>query len=186
MKKVLVVSTILLFVSCKSKTDWREKYREEKAKNSVSNTKSASKSSTAIHSLEDIASYMDVSVKTLKNKDLYHMILDWYGTPYSFGKQSKSGIDCSGFTQLVYREIYNKELPRRSKDMADLIKRKYTKDLNEGDLVFFSFGGSEINHVGIYLHNNKFVHASTSKGIIISDLTDPWYGNYLVKCGPLQ
>src|SRR5690554_7699464 len=88
---------------------------------------------------------------------------------------------------ILYREIYNVQLPRSSKDIAVNIKRKYTKNLKEGDLVFFSFGKSkEINHVGIYLHNNKFVHASTSRGVIISDLTEPWYGNYLVKCGTYQ
>ena len=190
MKKiVLILFAATLLYSCKSKTDWREKYREEKNKEVKTFNKNVDKTSTyaKLNSLDEIATLLDVSPKALKNKKLYDLILDWYATPYSLGNQSKKGIDCSGFTQVVYKEIYNKDLPRRSKDMGELIKRKYTKDLEEGDLVFFSFGGSEeINHVGIYLHNNKFVHASTKRGVIISDLTEPWYGDYLVKCGPLQ
>lgn len=186
MKKIVLIllATTLLY-SCKSKTDWREKYKEDKNKEVKRPDKKAT--NVNINTLDQIATLLEVSPKTLKNEKLYELIIDWYGTPYSLGNQSKKGIDCSGFTQMVYKEIYDKELPRRSKDMGELIKRKYAKDLDEGDLVFFSFGGSnEINHVGIYLHNNKFVHASTKRGVIISDLTEPWYGDFLVKCGPIK
>lgn len=67
--------------------------------------------------------------------------------------------------------------------MAENIKRKYENQLKEGDLVFFSFGGRQIDHVGVYLHNNKFVHVSTSRGVIISDLKDPWYYRHFTRCG---
>jgi cell wall-associated NlpC family hydrolase len=70
--------------------------------------------------------------------------------------------------------------------MAKAVEPVRTSNLHEGDLVFFAFNGSKvINHVGIYLHNNKFFHASTTRGAIISDLKDPWYSNYLVKAGSL-
>ena len=189
MKKFLLLTiTITMFYSCKSKKDWRDKYKEEnKSEIKLLDKKSSINKNTSFNSINDIAEFLDISPKKLKNKKLYELIIDWYGTPYSFGNKTKNGIDCSGFTQIIYKEIYTVDLPRRSKDMGELVKRKYTKDLEEGDLVFFSFGDSnEINHVGVYLHNNKFVHASTKKGVIISDLTEPWYGNYLVKCGPLQ
>src|SRR5690606_2565660 len=134
--------------------------------------------------LAEISEILDVSESTLKNKNLYNFIIDWYGTPYKYGGMNEDGIDCSGFTNVLYKEIYKIQIPRVSKDIAENVKRKYTEDLKEGDLVFFSFGKTGIvNHVGIYLHNNKFVHASTSKGVIISNLTEPYYGDYLVKCG---
>ncbi len=95
----------------------------------------------------------------------------------------KRGVDCSGFVTLMYDRIYGKELPRTSRDMADNVKRKYEKQLKEGDLVFFSFGGRNIDHVGIYLHNGKFVHVSTRKGVIISNLNDSWYYKYFKRSG---
>ena len=70
--------------------------------------------------------------------------------------------------------------------MAEDVKRKFEKDLKEGDLVFFDFDGQKFNHVGIYLQNNKFVHASTSKGVIVSDLKDPWYYKYFSRAGSVK
>ena len=177
-KFAFILGGILALASCKSQNDWRAKYREEKAKGTAKNTISRPKNTA------DYSKILDISESNLTNKKLYDFITEWYGTPYKFGGTTKKGIDCSAFTVELYKEIYDIELPRISKDIATRIKRKYTNELQEGDLVFFSFGKSkEINHVGIYLHNNKFVHASTSKGVIISDLTEPWYGNYLVRCG---
>ncbi|WCM42633.1 NlpC/P60 family protein [Flavobacterium sp. CBA20B-1] len=184
-KYILICFLTMAAFSCKSKTDWRDKYNQEKnnKKEVVKTNKTVSKPA----SLEEISTLLDVSTSSLKNKSLYQFIIDWYGTPYQFGGISKRGVDCSGFTNLLYKEVYNLQLPRVSKDIAANVKRKYTKDLKEGDLVFFSFGNTGVvNHVGIYLQNNMFVHASTSKGVIISNLTAPYYGNFLIKCGSYQ
>lgn len=183
--KFLIVCSILFLVGCKAKTDWRDNYNKKKT---VKTTNASKKNAIEKpHSLSEISKLLDVSENNLKNKNLYRFIIDWYGTPYQFGGTSFKGVDCSGFTNILYKEIYNIQLPRISKDIAQNVKRKYTDDLKEGDLVFFSFGNTGVvNHVGVYLHNNKFVHASTSKGVIISNLTEPYYGNYLVKCGSYQ
>lgn len=98
----------------------------------------------------------------------------------------KKGVDCSGFTFLLEKEVFGKDLPRTARTMADKVKRKYERDLEEGDLVFFDFDGQKFSHVGVYLHNNKFVHASTSKGVIISDLKDPWYYKYFSRAGSVK
>jgi len=183
-KLVLLCLAISLLTSCKSKTDWRDKYKKEHTK--TRDKKPGTKMEKPAD-LNDFSRILDVDASRLKNKDLYSFILEWYGTPYQFGGQTMKGIDCSGFANVLYKDVYKIQLPRTSRDIAENIKRKYTADLNEGDLVFFSFGKSgEVNHVGIYLHNNRFVHASTTKGVIISDLTEPWYGNYLVKCGSFK
>lgn len=177
-KFAFILGGILALASCKSQNDWRTKYKDDKAKSTVKTTVAIPKNTS------DYSKILDVNESDLDNKKLYNFITKWYATPYKFGGTTQKGIDCSAFTVTLYKEIYDIELPRVSKDIATHIKRKYTNKLQEGDLVFFAFGNSkEINHVGIYLHNNKFVHASTSKGVIISDLTEPWYGNYLVKCG---
>ncbi|WP_240903216.1 C40 family peptidase [Sphingobacterium sp. SGG-5] len=117
------------------------------------------------------------------NKDLYAFIDSWMGSPHRLGGMSRAGIDCSGFVNLAFREIYHKNLPRTSRDMAEVVKRKYDNQLREGDLVFFSFGGKGVDHVGIYLHNDRFVHVSTKQGVVISNLKDAWYYKYLSRCG---
>jgi lipoprotein Spr len=120
------------------------------------------------------------------NASLYEFIDEWIGSPHRLGGQSKSGIDCSGFVGIVYQHVYLKNLPRSSRDMGEVIKRKYDDQLKEGDLVFFSFSGKIIDHVGIYLHNDKFVHVSTKQGVVISNLKDPWYYKYFTRCGTPQ
>lgn len=184
-KYVLVLSILFLAVSCKSKTDWRDNYKKSKVEKSTTTSKKKVVNTPA--NLTEISKLLNVNESQLKNKSLYHFIVDWYGTPYKFGGNNQNGIDCSGFTNILFNEIYNIQLPRISRDIAEKVKRKYTKDLKEGDLVFFSFGNSGVvNHVGVYLHNNHFVHASTSRGVIISNLSEPYYGDFLVKCGSYQ
>lgn len=181
-KQIGMLLLILFMVGCKAKTDWRDNYKKDKSSKSTNTTKKTTIKKP--NDLAEISEILDVSESTLKNKNLYNFIIDWYGTPYKYGGMNEDGIDCSGFTNILYKEIYKIQIPRVSKDIAENVKRKYTEDLKEGDLVFFSFGKTGIvNHVGIYLHNNKFVHASTSKGVIISNLTEPYFGDYLVKCG---
>lgn len=131
---------------------------------------------------EYYAEALGVNAKDL-NVDLYKAIDEWMDVPHRLGGMNKSGVDCSGFVSIIYTDVYAKDLPRTSKDMADNIKRKYDNKLKEGDLVFFSFGGKEIDHVGIYLHNDKFVHVSTKKGVMISNLKDTWFYKYLKRCG---
>ena len=183
-KSVIICLLLLSVIGCKSKTDWRDNYNKNKNKKEIKKTTNHSKTIAKPYDLSEISRILDVSESSLKNKNLYNFIIDWYGTPYKYGGNNQNGIDCSAFTNILYKEIYQLYIPRISKDIAENVKRKYTKDLKEGDLVFFSFGNTGIvNHVGIYLQNNMFVHASTSKGVIISNLTEPYYGDYLVKCG---
>ncbi|WP_026898101.1 C40 family peptidase [Daejeonella oryzae] len=133
--------------------------------------------------IQRYALVLNVDEKDIKNEKLYKFIDNWMGVPHQLAGSSKQGIDCSGFTGLLSKEIFNFSLPRTARDMADQVKRKYQKDLKEGDLVFFDFEGQKFSHVGVYLRNNKFVHVSTSKGVIISDLKDPWYYKYFSRAG---
>ncbi len=119
----------------------------------------------------------------LKSKPLYRFITSWAGVPYRLGGMDKSGIDCSGFALLLQRDIYGVTLPRRSRDQANVVKKKNWENLKEGDLLFFSFGGSEVDHVGVYLNSGFFVHASTTRGVIVDDLTLPVFQKALVKSG---
>ena len=126
------------------------------------------------------------AMANLKSKPLYRFITDWTGVKYRFGGLDKNGIDCSGFAFLLEKEIYGVTLPRISRDQANAIRRKDIDNLKEGDLVFFSFGGNDVDHVGIYLNNGFFVHASTTRGVIVDDLTLPAYQKVLVKSGSVN
>ncbi len=144
-------------------------------------------SSASSNSGNILATYAQIlGVEKLNDRKLYTFIDDWMGSPHRMGGGTKNGVDCSGFIDLLFEDVYQKELPRTSYEMAEAVKRKYEKQLKEGDLVFFSFGKKAVDHVGIYLANNKFAHVSTSKGVIISDLHDPWYYKYFVRCGSIR
>lgn len=111
---------------------------------------------------------------------LYNEGTKWLGIPYRSGGLTRRGVDCSGFVMNVFREVYGKALSRTA---ADMLKRNCKKvsraKLQEGDLVFFrtsrGMRNKAPNHVGIYLKNGKFIHASASKGVIVSSLSEPYY-----------
>ena len=101
----------------------------------------------------------------------------WKGTPHRLGGLDKSGIDCSGLVYRVYQELGTK-VPRTT---ATQIEQSYAiqqSALQPGDLVFFKFIGKKYRHVGIYLGNGDFMHASTSKGVIISNLSGYWQQHF--------
>lgn len=129
---------------------------------------------------------LNVNEKEISNEKLYRFIDDWMGVPHRDGGMNKNGIDCSGFTVILEKEVYNRALPRIASEMAGSVKRKYEAQLQEGDLVFFDFNGRQFSHVGVYLANNKFVHASSARGVIISDLKDPWYYKYFSRAGSVS
>lgn len=117
---------------------------------------------------------LDATVETLTNVNLLKLIDDWYGVSYCTGGNSKECIDCSSFSHILLQDVYNMNIPRSSREQYSASQHINLEDLNEGDLVFFSNGG-DISHVGVYLLNNKFVHASTSSGVMISDLNDSYW-----------
>jgi len=135
---------------------------------------------------ERYAALLDVSEREIKNEKLYRFIDDWMGVPYRNGGVDKKGVDCSGFVQVLEKEIFDRTVPRIAKSMAESVKRKYEEELEEGDLVFFDFSGQKFSHVGVYLKNNRFVHASSSKGVIISNLKDAWYYKYFSRGGSVK
>lgn len=124
---------------------------------------------------------LDVEVETIKNVGLLRIIDDWYGVKYLFGGSTKRGIDCSALMQVFFTALYGIALPRTAKMQYDFSRRISRTELKEGDLLFFNTRGG-VSHVGMYITNNKFVHAST-KGVAISDMFDPYYTNRLIGVG---
>ena len=96
------------------------------------------------------------------------------GTKYKYGGTTTSGFDCSGFTRYVFLKL-GLELPRSSKEQFHVGVKVSKEELRPGDLVFFNTSGKGVSHVGIYVGNGKFAHASTSKGVVYTSMNDKYY-----------
>ncbi|GAB5565587.1 MAG: hypothetical protein Wins2KO_26500 [Winogradskyella sp.] len=163
MKKILTLLLFLLLVSsCKSKKRYTSSKRQTKTVN-VTTAKKPTEEAKAI-------------VKTAKK---------FSGTRYKFGGTTKRGMDCSGLVYTTFKE-HNINLPRTTRDLKNEGDWIDIKDINVGDLVFFATkkNSRNINHVGIVTHvrtgHVEFIHASSSKGVMISSLAERyWYFAYV-------
>lgn len=120
------------------------------------------------------AAKLGLEVESITNLKLFELIDEWWGTQYRMGGTTKDGVDCSAFVLTMMSAVYGINLPRTSREQYDAAVKINDEELKEGDLVFFNTRGG-ISHVGIYLANNKFVHASTSGGVMISDLNETYW-----------
>lgn len=137
--------------------------------------------------LEYFSQIMDIALSASSNLKLYQFIYDWIGTPYRLGGTSKKGIDCSKFANELYNKVFNTILGNNSQNIFNTVSPINAKsDLKEGDLIFFKINNSRtITHIGVYIGNNKFAHASSSRGVMISDLDDNYWKKYYFKGGRL-
>ena len=129
-----------------------------------------------------LSQIMGVAMSATSNMKLFHFVYDWIGTPYRFGGDSRRGIDCSAFTKELYSNVFNMDIQRNSRDIFSMVSPVKRDELKEGDLVFFKIHSRRISHVGIYLGNNKFAHAS-SRGVAINSLDDAYYNRYFYRGG---
>lgn len=113
------------------------------------------------------------SVKTTESQ-LVDIADNYIGVPYRWGGTTTSGFDCSGYVQYVFKKA-GVNLPRTTSQQFTSGSAVSKSNLQVGDIVFFNTTGRGVSHDGIYIGNNKFIHASTSRGVMISDLDDPYY-----------
>jgi lipoprotein Spr len=128
---------------------------------------------------------LNTDVEQIQNTSLFSIIDSWYGTPYRYGGSTKNGIDCSAFVQALYSGVHTIELPRTANSQYKIARPVSRTEIREGDLVFFNTTGG-ISHVGYYLQNNKFVHAASSGGVMISDLYDEYWVKRFVAVGRIE
>lgn len=109
----------------------------------------------------------------------------WIGVPYRYGGDSRSGVDCSGLVCMAFQKGAGIKLPRSSREQHSFCKEVSRKKIKPGDLLFFTNnkGGGRINHVGIYVGNNKMIHSSSSRGVIISSLDEDYWATHFHSCG---
>ena len=129
-----------------------------------------------------LSQIMGVAVNATSNVKLFQFVYDWIGTPYRFGGSSRKGIDCSAFTKELYEKVFNLDIKRNSRDIFSMVTPVTKDDLKQGDLVFFKIHSRSISHVGIYLGDGRFAHAS-SRGVAVSSINDAYYSRYFYRGG---
>lgn len=173
--------TALVLASCHSSK------KQPSTDNSTTETIQPSRPSTGY---DKLSQKLGITIGKNDRKDipLYEESAKWLGTPYKYAGNTRSGCDCSGLVGQIYLAVYEKQLQRNSaqimyKNCDEISQSK----LKPGDLVFFSTGGgSKINHVGIFLKEDKFIHASSSKGVIVSNLQERYYQRTFVCAGRVK
>ena len=120
------------------------------------------------------------------NMALYEAVNSWLGVPYKYGGSDRNGIDCSAFVGTIYKEVYGVTLNRTANDMLRDVKLIAKSQLKEGDLVFFTNSKGKVSHVGIYLKEGLFAHASTSNGVSVSRLDNKYWEKHFYKGGRVK
>lgn len=121
-------------------------------------------------------------VESLTNVQLFSFIDEWWATKYRYGGTTKKGIDCSAFTGLLMSSVFAFKLPRTAREQYSIAKKIKKHDLMQGDLVFFNTTGG-VSHVGYYLGDGFFVHASSSKGVTINNLDQSYFSKKFIGGG---
>lgn len=169
---------------------------ENRNKPNTAVTVSKNEEISAIESFSSLqfkyALLLDIDVESITNTTLFAEIEKWWGTRYKYGGATQKGIDCSAYTGTIIHNVYGLVIPRTSRDQyADCIKLE-KEEIRQGDLVFFKTGRRGVSHVGLYLGNGYFTHASTSIGVTISNLSETYWskkcigGGRINSCPPEQ
>lgn len=166
----------------KYKNRWEQKHQtKNKEDDPYDKTEDKPKESKGFYS--KYGEKWGVEFKGNENPELIKEVDDWIGTPYKYGGTSKAGTDCSGFVITVYKKVYGVDLNRSARDLVQNTRLINENELRFSDLVFFKIEKNTVSHVGIYLGSNKFVHASSKRGVVVSDLTATYYQKYFYKGG---
>jgi cell wall-associated NlpC family hydrolase len=132
------------------------------------------------------ARLLGVPRDSIKNMQLYSLLEEYSRAPYKFDGNDEYGVDCSGFSRVIEKHVYGVVIPRSTGEQALAVKSKNISDLREGDLIFLKLNGNAINHVGVYLQNGYFIHATSNLGIVLDNLNDPDTQARFMACGSVR
>ena len=144
------------------------------------------KKEVAATNITKYATLIGVPESELKNKKLINFLDAWYGVPYKYGGAEKTGIDCSHLVCKVFQDVYEKKIAGTAGDIEKMCEHVKESKLKEGDLVFFKIESKSISHLGVYIANNHFMHASSKKGVMISDLNEAYFKKYYYTAGRIN
>jgi cell wall-associated NlpC family hydrolase len=163
---LLVLSILLLSASCRMSKNVSPKKKEGKA--------------------ESAARILGVADPNEADVLLYDELANWIGVPYKFGGNDNSGVDCSGFVVAVYKKVYSISLERQSERIYNQCQKRSKQEVKPGDLVFFKINSEKVSHVGIIVQESLFIHASSSKGVTLSNLNEAYYTKHYFSCGAIR
>ncbi|MCK3657469.1 endopeptidase [Pasteurellaceae bacterium Pebbles2] len=169
LKKILVIAGVLLLAACSNAPRQQADTLSEKDDAQLTSFIGGLKTNKPNAQISDLP---HSSAQYKKLTDVYNL---WAGTRYRLGGTTRRGIDCSAFMQETFSSAFGIDLPRSTSEQRSVGKRINKQDLQKGDLVFFRGN----RHVGVYIGNGQFMHASTSQGVTISSLSENyWARNY--------
>ncbi|MFK2822873.1 NlpC/P60 family protein [Arcobacter sp. YIC-80] len=179
-KKIIFFTFIILFLNACNSTKTLI-YKETPKKNIISQIEVPVKPNTINKNIvknQIPNKKTEIEKKVLSNDEIIKKALmqfynEWKGVRYKFGGNSKKGIDCSAFTQRIFKEKFNIKIPRSTRTQVKVGEKIKKSQLKLGDLVFFKTGRID-RHVGVYMGNGKFMHASI-KGVKFTKLNKNFY-----------
>lgn len=125
---------------------------------------------------------IDITLES--NIEFYNTLYPLIGIPHR-SRAGRDGLDCSGLVKKVFNSVFGTQLKGGSRDIFRQVNVITTEELRETDLLFFKINSSQINHMGIYLNNDKFVHSSAGSGVVIEDFSKNYYQQHFYKAGRL-
>ncbi len=131
------------------------------------------------------AQLLNIEVELITNITLFNEMVKWWGTPYRYGGATANGIDCSAYTSALISQAYGLIIARTSRDQYKDCVKLAKEDILQGDLVFFKTRRG-VSHVGLYLGNGYFTHASTSIGVTISNFSESYWSSKYVGSGRIN
>jgi cell wall-associated NlpC family hydrolase len=195
MKNKIIFSLITLFFLISSCSSLREHIREQqRASHNEKNFEIESDTETNNNNTgnksfyEDYSQKLGIQLEGDEDPELIKEAYEWIGTPYLWGGITKGkGVDCSGMVMQIYLTVYNIKLERNALHMMNDVNIINKKDLKTGDLIFFkTMGDNKVSHVALYINDNKFVHASSSRGVMVNDLDESYYAKHYYTCGRVK
>ncbi|HPU46927.1 MAG TPA: C40 family peptidase [Bacteroidales bacterium] len=200
-QRLLIVFAFFSFISCSGLVDYIHERQiatnnpstnsPDTRSNTNNKTKNISKKTvvTKEESISTISKYevkWGVDLPDDADTNLIKEIDSWLGVPYKYGGKDKSGTDCSGMVFSIYNNVYGFSLNRSSYDIIQNVIKVPIEEAKFGDLVFFKIYKNRVSHVGIYLGDKKFIHASTQLGVRIDSLEMPYYRDRFYMAGRIK
>lgn len=200
-QRLLIVFAFFSFISCSGLVDYIHERQiatnnpstnsPDTRSNTNNKTKNISKKTVATkeESISTISKYevkWGVDLPDDADTNLIKEIDSWLGVPYKYGGKDKSGTDCSGMVFSIYNNVYGFSLNRSSYDIIQNVIKVPIEEAKFGDIVFFKIYKNRVSHVGIYLGDKKFIHASTQLGVRIDSLEMPYYRDRFYMAGRIK
>lgn len=174
--KIFIILLLLLFLGCQPAIKFSSRSNYVKTNRDTTQT-----SKNAEPEKKPNINKIKPELKDPIRKKIIDEAFSWIGTSYCYGGTTKNCVDCSGFTQLVFLQN-GFILPRTAKEQYEFSKKIKQEEALPADLVFFQ-DKNKINHVGIYIGNDEFIHSSSSIGVVKQSINDAYFKNRFVCFG---